>query len=144
MAMGSSFPPHIPSIGDMNDQSGASHFRSLFEAALENYKKQTGTKLDDHPLYGRLEIYGTVGSNIAALQEQAQALLKFREEHGKVMKSLTPVVHVLHLLSDSMSLGGALGSVRPKALMSWAHPLTFHFSGIPSRGGDIRGHSYHT
>ncbi len=101
----------------MSDQSGASHFQLLFEAALEDYRKHTGTKLVDHPLYERLAKCDTVESITAVLQEQAQAFLKFRGKDGKVMKSLKCAVHVLHSLSDSTFLGEAIGLVRPKALM---------------------------
>ena len=98
----------------MSDQSGSSHFRVLFEAALEDYRKQTGTKLVDHPLYGRLIKCDTVESITAVLQEQAQAFLKFRgKDDSKVMKSLKCAVHVLHSLSDSTFLGEAIGVVRP-------------------------------
>jgi len=104
----------------MGDQSGASHFRLLFETALEEYSKQTGTKLVDHPLFARLEKCDTVDSITAVLQEQVQAFLKFRGKDGKVMKSLKCAVHVLHSLSDSTFLGEAIGLVCPKVFMSCA------------------------
>jgi len=104
----------------MSDQSEASHFQSPFEAALEHYKKQTGVKLDNHPLYERLEKCYTVESITAVLQEQAQAFLKFRGKNEKVMKSLTRVVRVLHSFSDSTFLGEGVGLVRPKAFISCA------------------------
>ena len=109
----------------MSDQSGSSHFRVLFEAALEDYRKQTGTKLVDHPLYGKLIKCDTVESITAVLQEQAQAFLKFRgkpEDDSKVMKSLKCAVHVLHSLSDSTFLGEAIGVVRPIAALNVPGP----------------------
>ena len=96
----------------MNDRSGASQFQSLFEKALEDYKKQTGTKLVGHPLYEKLITCDSVESITAVLQEQAQAFLKFGGEDGKIMKSLKCAVHVLHSLSSSSLLGEAIGLVR--------------------------------
>jgi hypothetical protein len=110
------FPTHISSIRDMGDQSGASQFRLLFEAALEDYRKQTGTKLVDHPLYARLIKCDSVESITAVLHEQAQAFLKFRGDDGKVIKSLNTTVHVLYSLSVNTLLGEAIGLVCPKAL----------------------------
>jgi fungal STAND N-terminal Goodbye domain len=100
----------------MSYQSGASQFRSLFEVALEDYRKQTGTRLVDHPLHAKLIKCDSIESITAILQEQAQAFSKFRGDDGKVMKSLKSAVHVLHSLSTSTLLGEAIGLVRPKAL----------------------------
>jgi hypothetical protein len=107
----------------MSDQSGASHFRVFLEAALEDYRKQTGMVLVDHPVYGRLTKCDTVESISAVLQEQAEAFLKFRGKNdGKVMKSLKCAVHVLHSLSDSTLLGEAIGLVRPLAAQNVPGP----------------------
>ena len=101
----------------MSDQSGAFQFRLLFEAALEDYRKQTGTGLVDHPLYAKLIKCDSVESITAILQEQARALLKYGGDDCKVMKSIKAAVHVLHSLSGSTLLGEAIGLVRrPKAL----------------------------
>ena len=114
---------HISLIYGMSDPSGSSHFRVLFEAALEDYRKRTGTKLVDHPLYGRLIKCDTVESITAVLQEQAQAFLKFRgKDDSKVMKSLKCAVHVLHSLSDSTFLGEAIGLVRLIAALNVPGP----------------------
>ena len=96
----------------MSDQSGTSRFQLLLGAALEDYRKQTGTKLVDHPLRERLAECDTVDSITAVLQEQAQAFLRFRGEGGKVMKSVKCAVHVLLSLSDGV-LGEAIALVRP-------------------------------
>lgn len=115
----SSFPTtHTSSTRDMSYHSCPSQFRSLFEAALKDYRKQTGTRLADHPLNAKLIKCDSVESITAVLQEQAQAFLKFRGNDGKIMKSLKAAVHVLHSLSASTFLGEAIGLVCPKALKS--------------------------
>jgi hypothetical protein len=96
--------------------SGTFQFRLLFEAALEDYRRQTGTKLVDHPLYAKLIKCDTAESITDVLQEQARAFLKSQGDDGKVMKSLTTAVHVLYSLSASTLFGEAIGLVRPKAL----------------------------
>jgi hypothetical protein len=47
--------PHFFPNFDMSDQPGSSNFRVLFEAALEDYKQQTGIELAKHPLAKRLQ-----------------------------------------------------------------------------------------
>jgi hypothetical protein len=95
----------------MGEQSRSPHFQSLFEKALEDYRKQTGTKLIEHPLYGKLMTCDTVESITAVLQEQAQAFRKYRGDDGKIMKSLNGAVHILHSFSGNTLLGEAIGLV---------------------------------
>ncbi|KAI9463784.1 hypothetical protein F5148DRAFT_1376995 [Russula earlei] len=102
-------------IRDMSDLSPADRFRSLFEAALDDYEKRTGTKLVDHPLSMRLMTCRSVESITAVLQEQVQAFRKFRGDDSKLMKSLKCTVHVLHSLSNSTLLGEAIGIPFPPA-----------------------------
>jgi hypothetical protein len=109
----------------MGDQCSTSHFHLLFEAALEDYKKQTGTTLVGHPLCKKLITCNSVESITAVLQEQAHAFKKFRGDDGKVMKSLKCAVHVLHSLSTSGVLGEAISLVRMKALVRCSWFLTF-------------------
>jgi hypothetical protein len=87
----------------MNDQPGLSHLRVLFEAALEDYKQQTGVQLAEHPLAERLQDGNSVESVTAVLREQAQDFKEFREK-DKVLKPLKKVLTVLHRLSSAVGL----------------------------------------
>ena len=82
----------------MSDQSGSSHLRVLFEAALEDYKQLTGIELAEHPLAERLQDCNSVESVTAILREQAQDLKEFREKE-RVLKPLKRVLTVLHIFS---------------------------------------------
>jgi hypothetical protein len=95
----------------MSGPSGSS-FHSLFEVALRDYEKQTGTILVEHPLAKQLETCDSVESITAVLQERARTFSKFRGDDGKVTKSLHCVVHVLQGLTTSAALGEAIGLVR--------------------------------
>jgi hypothetical protein len=91
----------------------------LFDAALQDYEKQTGTKLVDHPLAKQLETCDSVEAITTFFQEQAQAFSEFRDRgsDGRIMKSLKSAVSVLLTLSTSTVLGEAIGLVRWKILM---------------------------
>ena len=81
----------------MSDQS---RLRVLFEAALEDYKQQTGIELAQHPLARRLEDCNSVESVADVLREQAQDLDKLREK-DKVLKPLKKVLTVLQILPSA-------------------------------------------
>ena len=84
----------------MSDQSGSSRLRVLFDAALEDYKRQTGIELAEHPLAERLRDSNTVESVTAILCEQAQDFEKVKEK-DKVLKPLKKFLTVLHRLSSA-------------------------------------------
>jgi hypothetical protein len=87
----------------MSDQSGSSHLRVLFEAALEDYKQQTGVELIEHTPAERLQDCNSVESVTAILREQAQDFKEFREK-DKLLKPLKKVLTVLQRLSSATNL----------------------------------------
>jgi len=95
----------------MNNSSGSS-LQLLFDAALQNYEKQTGLKLVDHPLSIRLENCHSADLVIDILQQQGRNLRNFRGADGKITRFLRRVVRVLHALSTSTTLGEGIGLVR--------------------------------
>ena len=96
----------------MDDTSGYSRFKPLFEAALMEYEAQTRTKLVDHPFYVKLNTCNSVQSITTTVLDQAQAFRRFRGDDGKVMKCLKGAIHALHTLSTSGVLGGGISLVR--------------------------------
>jgi hypothetical protein len=103
----------------MSDQSRSSHFQVLFESALQDYERQTGTVLAKHPLAEQLENCHTVESVTDVLQEQAQAFTEFRSGDRRIVTSLSRAVSVLHAISTSSALGDAAGLVRFHADISY-------------------------
>jgi hypothetical protein len=101
----------------MSDQLQSSHFQVLFESALQDYQRQTGNTLTNHPLAEKLQNCDSVESVTAVLQEQTRVFSQFRGENGRVMKPLKRVVSVLYTLCSSTTLGAAVGLVRNNALM---------------------------
>jgi hypothetical protein len=93
----------------------------IFEAALQSYERQTGTKLVSHPLARQLEDCNSVESITAVLQEQACSFSQFRRDGDKAMGSLTSAVHVLYALSTSTTLGEGIGLVRQMVLLKIAY-----------------------
>jgi hypothetical protein len=99
--------------------STSSTFRTLFDAALQDYRDKTGNTLADHPIAKQLETCESVNSITAILQEQAQGFREFTENDGKLMKALNSSVDVLCSPSISSALNEAIGLiVRRKAFIS--------------------------
>jgi hypothetical protein len=115
-----SFIGYVSSIPDTSHAS--SSFRSLFDAALQDYTNQTGTRLDEHPFAIQFETCGSVESISSTLQQHAQAFCGFRGEDGKLIKSLRSTVHILYTLSISAVLGEGIGLVCTKPLIASVCP----------------------
>jgi fungal STAND N-terminal Goodbye domain len=96
----------------MSDQSGSSHLRVLFDAALEDYKQQTGIELAEHPLAERLQDCNSVESVTAILREQAQDFKEFREK-DRILKPLKRILTVLNILPSAADSAQDVGLVRP-------------------------------
>ncbi|KAH9995407.1 hypothetical protein BJV74DRAFT_332766 [Russula compacta] len=96
----------------MSDQSGSSHFRDLFDSALQDYESQTGISLAKHPLAERLQNCDSVNSLNSVLQEQARAFCEFRGS-DRIIISLKSAVSVLCKLSaiTTTLAGDAFGLV---------------------------------
>jgi hypothetical protein len=116
-------PPHISSSPEMSDHSASSHLNVLFEAALQEYERQTGIALAKHPLAERLQECHSVESITAVLHEQTQGFSAFRGKE-KVTKSLKNVVSILCKLSASAKFGEVIGVVHLRALMGSSIRLT--------------------
>ena len=86
--------------------------KSLFEAALDDFEKRSGTNLLQHQIINKLANCQSADSVIDVLQQEAQAFRNFRGNDGKLMTWLKRTVNVLHILSTSSVLGQAVGLVR--------------------------------
>ena len=115
----------------MDDHSQSSRFRALFDAALQDYQRQTCTTLSGHPLAEKLQDCDSVESVTAVLREQAQAFSDFRGGEGRIMKSLKTIVSVLYTLSENSGLGEAIGLVRRKASSRYSKFLILYLQPFP-------------
>ena len=89
----------------MND-----HFQALLKSALQDYEKQTGIPLTNHPLAEKLQNCQSVDSVTTLLEDQSQAFNEFRGR-DKITKPLKGVVSVLSKVSAAVSLGQDFGLV---------------------------------
>jgi hypothetical protein len=120
----------------MSDQSALSQLNVLFEAALQDYERQTGITLANHPLAERLQECDSVESITAVLHEQTQAFNEFQGK-GKIVKSLKNAVSVLYKLSACAKLAEVIGVVHLKALMVFHTSDPHSIEGFTCRGNTL-------
>jgi len=101
----------------MGDQSGleSSNFSVLFESALEEYERETGNPLAQHPLAELLERCNSLESVSDVLQEQTGAFDK--SINSRITKSLNSIVSILYTLSTTGAIGNAIKAHFPPATL---------------------------
>ena len=120
--------------------SPPSPFELLLNAALHDYAKQTGKKLEHHPLTKKLKKCDSVDSVTSVLQdyqEHAKAFRKFRGDHGKIMRPMKRAVYVLFTLSSNTFLSEVVALVCPKSFISIFAPDAYS-AATPTSKSSIR------
>ncbi|KAI9432724.1 hypothetical protein H4582DRAFT_2132053, partial [Lactarius indigo] len=98
-------------------QTAPSNFKSILDEALSEYKKKTGKELLDHPLAAEVQRCDSVDAILAIIQGRAKAFQQFRDGDQRLMKWISPVVHVLLTFSATLGEGVALTKFAPAKLI---------------------------
>ena len=88
----------------------ADNFTAIFNAAINEYNRLTGERLDTHPFFAQLESCQNPEAVSNVIRTQAQAFSKFRENDEKLMAWLDPTIHIMSKFSNT--LGEGIGLVR--------------------------------
>jgi hypothetical protein len=99
------------STSNQTTRPSSSNFTSIYNTALEEYKRLTGKDLHIHPFAVVFDVCNTPETVLNVFRRQAQAFEKFRAGEDKLMRWLNPTVHVLFTLSAV--LGEAINLVSP-------------------------------
>jgi hypothetical protein len=86
-----------------------SNFVSIFNAALEAYKRKTNKDLATHPLLLSLQSCDSPEAILTVLREQIPAFSQSQDGDDGLTKWVAPTVHVLYTFSAT--LGGGVGLV---------------------------------
>ena len=86
-----------------------SNFASIFNAALEKYKRKTKQDLAKHPLLPRLQSCDSSEAILSVLREQTPEFDQSQNSDDVLTTWVTPTVNVLY--SFSATLGGVVGLV---------------------------------
>jgi hypothetical protein len=88
----------------------SSHFKSILDAALSEYKTKTGNDLTNSSLAKELQGCESSEAVLDIIQCEAKAFDKFRDGDKRLMKWIGPSVDVLYTISAT--LGQGVGMVR--------------------------------
>ncbi|KAI9437513.1 hypothetical protein H4582DRAFT_2129362 [Lactarius indigo] len=86
----------------------SSNFKSMLDAALDEYKKNTGNDLLSHRLASELQICESIDAILNILRDQAKAFEQSGDQ--KLMKWIDPLVHVLYTFSGALGDGVSLAA----------------------------------
>jgi hypothetical protein len=118
----------VPSTSTSTSQSP---FVSIFNAALESYKRKTKKDLASHPLLPSLQICDSPEAVLTVLRDQVPAFNQsLNGDHG-LTKWVTPTVNVLYSFSET--IGQGVGLVNIKTFRRGGiSALICLFTGIPT------------
>jgi hypothetical protein len=89
-----------------------SNFQSIFNAALDEYKRKTKNDLTSHPLLLRFESCDTPEAILTVLREQIPGFSESQNGDDGLTNWVTPTVNVLHAFSDTLGQGIGLVSIK--------------------------------
>ena len=94
--------------------TSSSNYQSIFENAIEAYKKKAKKDLRSHPLLDKLQNCDSPDAILSILYEQIPGFDQSRDTDDRLTKWLNPTVNVLCTFSGV--LGGGVGVASPKEL----------------------------
>jgi hypothetical protein len=123
---------------DPSTSTTHSNFASIFDAALESYKRKTKKDLASHPLLPSLQSCDSSEAILTVLREQVPASDLSKNHDDGLTKWVAPTVNVLHSFSETIGQGVGLVNISysvTKNLISNIYfqafpPATLIFTGI--------------
>ncbi|KAH9033920.1 hypothetical protein EDB85DRAFT_1043365 [Lactarius pseudohatsudake] len=98
--------------------SSTPNLQPIFEKALKDYKKKTGTDLTTHPIAVELNGCDSPESILAVLEREANELNQSRSSDDRLIKWLGPTVNILNALSATLGEGGGSAFRHTKIIFS--------------------------
>ena len=116
---------------------------SIFDSAIQAYKKKTGNDITTHPLANELQSCHSPDAVLAVLRNQASAIGQSHSgnDSESLSKWLIPTVNVLYAFSATLGEGVGLVNRTIPPLVKEMYP-NIRFSGILTRESDFCGNRY--
>jgi len=86
------------------------NFKAILDNALNDYTRQTGVDLAKYDFAKQLEDRVSPEDVLGLLSDKAGQFREYREGNRKLINWISPIVHVVHVLSGF--LGEAISAVR--------------------------------
>jgi len=104
-------PPHLPPAtmsSTPSPSTSRSNFDSIFNAALQAYKKKTGKDITSHPLATELQSCHSPDTVLAVLRTKIPSLDPSQSGDERFATCLTPIVNVLYAFTATLGDGVGL------------------------------------
>ena len=88
-----------------------SNFVSIFNAALESYKRKTKKDLASHPLLPTLRSCDSADAILTVLRDQIPAFSESQSDDDGLTKWVAPTVNVLYAFSATLGQGVGLVNI---------------------------------
>jgi len=85
-----------------------SNLDSIFNAALQAYKKKTGKDITSHPLASELQSCNSPDTVLAVLRTKIPSLGQSQSGEERFAKCLTPIINVLYAFTATLGDGVGL------------------------------------
>jgi hypothetical protein len=104
----SSFSPQIimSTVPSTSTSTSHSNFLSIFDVALESYKRKTRNDLASHPLLPSLQSCDSPEAILTVLRDQIPVFSQSQSDDDGLTKWVAPTVNVLYALSAALGQGG--------------------------------------
>jgi hypothetical protein len=89
-----------------------SNFASIFNAALETYKRKTKKDLASDPFLPRLQSCNSPEAILTVLREQIPTFSQSQNDDNGLTKWVTPTVNVLYAFSATLGEGAGLVNIK--------------------------------
>ena len=84
--------------------ASTANFQSIFDAALDNYVKQTGVDITKHPSARKLQDCLSPEDVIQLLSERETAFKHYRDKYRSLIDHLRPVVRIVYACSGILGV----------------------------------------
>ena len=115
-----------------------SNFVSIFNAALESYKRKTKNDLASHPLLPSLQSCHSPEAVLTVLREQIPAFNQTQNDDDGLTKWVIPTVNVLQSFSGTIGQGVGLVNFKFFFFAAGSFCPNILFTGIPSGKYNLR------
>ena len=116
--------------------SSNSNYQSIFDRALEAYKKETKKDPRSHPLFAKLEACSSPDAVLTTLRDQIPQQDQSRSIDDKLTKWLNPTVNVIYNFSQVIGEGVSLVRLNRRRLICPRSDVHC-YTGVPTCGGDL-------
>ena len=104
--------PRISMSDIPSTSTSHSKFQSIFDVALDRYRRKTKTDLASHPLLPRLQSCNSPEAILTILREQIPTLSQSQNGDDGLAKWVTPTVCVLYAFSATLGQGVGQVNIR--------------------------------